>query len=118
MMRGVNERSDLSTRLRARRVELGLTQAQLAGESGVSEPTIRGIETGRVASPRRSTLKALSIALWGDTDGFDDEDHGPSERVDQLEAKVRRLGDELSETRVKLDQALGQLGELKLAKVS
>lgn len=46
-----------------RRGHLGWTQEELAERSGVSVRTIRNIETGRVGSPRRSSLAMLLAVL-------------------------------------------------------
>ncbi|MEV6118860.1 helix-turn-helix transcriptional regulator [Streptomyces sp. NPDC052109] len=49
--------------LRARRSEAGLTQEELAERSGLSVRAIRDLERGRVARPRRETLRLLATAL-------------------------------------------------------
>ena len=54
---GISER--LANRLRERRAELGLTQAELAERCGVSRKTINTVENG-VFVP--STLLALKLA--------------------------------------------------------
>ncbi|MEU3731507.1 helix-turn-helix domain-containing protein [Streptomyces sp. NPDC033538] len=46
-----------------RRGHLGWTQEELSERSGVSVRTIRNIETGKVGSPRRSSLAMLLAAL-------------------------------------------------------
>ncbi|MFI2207898.1 helix-turn-helix domain-containing protein [Streptomyces sp. NPDC020192] len=49
--------------LRARRSRAGLTQEELAERSGLSVRSIRDLEHGRVARPRRQTLRLLATAL-------------------------------------------------------
>ncbi|MGW0771884.1 helix-turn-helix domain-containing protein [Streptomyces sp. NPDC002676] len=49
--------------LRARRSGAGLTQEELAERSGLSVRAIRDLEQGRVARPRRETLRLLTTAL-------------------------------------------------------
>ncbi|MEV6841358.1 helix-turn-helix domain-containing protein [Streptomyces sp. NPDC051133] len=49
--------------LRARRSRTGLTQEELAERSGLSVRAIRDLEHGRVARPRRETLRLLATAL-------------------------------------------------------
>ncbi|TVZ77980.1 helix-turn-helix transcriptional regulator [Streptomyces sp. BK340] len=49
--------------LRARRSGAGLTQEELAERSGLSVRAIRDLEHGRVARPRRETLRLLATAL-------------------------------------------------------
>jgi DNA-binding XRE family transcriptional regulator len=49
--------------IRRRRTELGLTQAQLAVESGLSGQTIHSIETGKQEGYKPLTLAALETAL-------------------------------------------------------
>ncbi|WP_094191685.1 helix-turn-helix domain-containing protein [Streptomyces katrae] len=49
--------------LRGRRSAAGLTQEELAERSGLSVRAIRDLEHGRVARPRRETLRLLATAL-------------------------------------------------------
>jgi transcriptional regulator with XRE-family HTH domain len=58
-----NESAAGPARLRQLRAAAGLTQEQLAGLAGVHVRTIRGLEGGRVSSPRRPTLTLISRAL-------------------------------------------------------
>jgi transcriptional regulator with XRE-family HTH domain len=51
------------TLLRARRSGAGLTQEDLAERSGLSVRAIRDLERGRVARPRRETVRLLATAL-------------------------------------------------------
>lgn len=53
-------------RLREYRESLGLTQAELAKEAGVSRATIIDIESGNKSDVKISTLNALAIALKSD----------------------------------------------------
>ncbi len=46
--------------MRVHRARLGLTQEELAEHSGVSVRSIRDLEAGRVARPRRSTVELLA----------------------------------------------------------
>jgi transcriptional regulator with XRE-family HTH domain len=50
-------------RLRALRLNLGLTQTELAERAGVSEFTITRLETGRGKRPHPSTRRKLAGAL-------------------------------------------------------
>lgn len=50
-------------RLRALRNRAGLAQEELAERSGLSVRTIRDLERGRVARPRRETVRLLATAL-------------------------------------------------------
>lgn len=45
------------------RIRRGLTQAQLAAQSGVNQTTISDIETGRHLNPRLNTITQLAKAL-------------------------------------------------------
>lgn len=65
----------IGSRLRARRVELGLTLAQVAEQAGLSLPYISNLERGR-GNPTLDALNALARALdvplaslMGDDDG-------------------------------------------------
>jgi transcriptional regulator with XRE-family HTH domain len=49
--------------LKQLREKRGLTQEQLETKSGVPQPTISGIESGKVQNPRIKTLIALANAL-------------------------------------------------------
>jgi DNA-binding SARP family transcriptional activator/DNA-binding XRE family transcriptional regulator len=49
--------------LRARRVRAGLTQAELAERAGVSVRAVRYIESGRIARPRRESVRRLAEAV-------------------------------------------------------
>jgi transcriptional regulator with XRE-family HTH domain len=53
--------ADIGETLRGRREAAGLTQAQLAALSGVSQPTISAIESGKDTST--ATLRKLGDAL-------------------------------------------------------
>lgn len=55
----------------ARRKALGWSQEGLAFRAGVSTSTVRLIEKDARPSFRRSTLRALSSALWDDADKLD-----------------------------------------------
>jgi DNA-binding SARP family transcriptional activator/DNA-binding XRE family transcriptional regulator len=55
--------------LRARRVRAGLTQAELAARAGVSVRAVRYIEQGRIARPRRESVKRLAEVVGLDADG-------------------------------------------------
>jgi predicted transcriptional regulator len=48
--------------LKKKRIKLGLTQSELAGRAGVSQPLIARIESGDV-DPRLSTIKSIITAL-------------------------------------------------------
>src|SRR5215469_1837028 len=49
--------------VRARRIEAGLTQEELAEMSGLSVRTISDIECGRTTRPRHSSMTLLEAAL-------------------------------------------------------
>lgn len=49
--------------LRRLRIDAGLTVEQLASKAKVSPTQIRNFESGRVRSPRMTTLNALARAL-------------------------------------------------------
>lgn len=104
----------LAGAVRARRDELGFTQAELAVESGVSEPTIRVIETARRGSYQRATLRAIAQALGWTPDSLDRILRGeepveagkPDERPDfaQLEIDVKELKRQLAAMSEELDE--------------
>ncbi|GAB3433018.1 AfsR/SARP family transcriptional regulator [Flindersiella endophytica] len=58
----VVDAADLAELLRAHRIRLSWTQAELADEAGVSERTVHGLESGRTR-PRPSTARLLGAAL-------------------------------------------------------
>ena len=57
-----NESETIGQRLRARRVELGRTLAEVAGQSGLSLPYVSNLERGR-GNPTLDSLEALARAL-------------------------------------------------------
>jgi transcriptional regulator with XRE-family HTH domain len=75
MSNGQRHREDevLGQLVREHRRRLGLTQDDLAAESGVGVRAIRSIESGRIRSPRPATLRQLAEALrltGADRDAF------------------------------------------------
>src|SRR5262249_56095612 len=56
-------RGSLGAFLRACRHRALLSQEQLAARAGLSERTVRDLETGRVRSPRADTVRLLADAL-------------------------------------------------------
>jgi transcriptional regulator with XRE-family HTH domain len=55
---------DLAGRIRAARLRLGLTRAELARQAGVDERTVRNSERG-MRAPRRETLRRLRAVVDG-----------------------------------------------------
>lgn len=53
----------MPNRLKKTREEKGLTQGQLAANSGVSRVTINGLENGKVAVAKTDTLTKIADAL-------------------------------------------------------
>ena len=53
----------IGANIAAFRRQLGMTQAELSARSGVPQPVICEIETGKTADPAGSTLYKLSRAL-------------------------------------------------------
>jgi DNA-binding SARP family transcriptional activator/DNA-binding Xre family transcriptional regulator len=60
--------------LRRHRLSAGLRQQDLSATAGLSERTLRNLESGRVRNPRRSSIEKLSCAL----------ELGPSDRAQLL----------------------------------
>jgi transcriptional regulator with XRE-family HTH domain len=58
----------LSALLRARRAELGITQAELARRAGMSVRAVRYLEQGRIQNPRTASVQQLVAALDAVTD--------------------------------------------------
>jgi transcriptional regulator with XRE-family HTH domain len=77
-------------RLRALRLNLGLTQAELASQAGVSEFTVVRLETGKAKRPHPSTRRKLAAALGvriADVDELRGDGGGPpapGERTEHL----------------------------------
>lgn len=53
-------------RLRARRIQLEITQAELGRRAGLTRQTVNGIECGFVAAPTIETAAQLAKALMVD----------------------------------------------------
>jgi transcriptional regulator with XRE-family HTH domain len=64
------DRERLGAVLRARRIQAGLTQEQLAERSGLSVRAIGDMERGKVARPHRESVRLLAEAL-----GLSGDDH-------------------------------------------
>ncbi|MFD8499973.1 helix-turn-helix domain-containing protein [Amycolatopsis sp. NPDC059657] len=64
--------SQFGARLRQLRLRAGMTQEEMAAQSGVGVRTIRGLETGERAGPRMVTVRLLADALSLDTAERDD----------------------------------------------
>lgn len=62
--------------LKARRIEKGLTQEQLAAETGVTRTAITNIERG-LTKPSIDTAKALGAVLGIEWWKFFEDDGGP-----------------------------------------
>jgi transcriptional regulator with XRE-family HTH domain len=70
----------IKDRLKAARTAAGMTQQQLAFDSGLSISVVAHIESGRIPDPRISTLKAMARALGvGVADLVEDDDGGAAE---------------------------------------
>jgi len=59
--------SEMASRIRARRVQLGLTQEQLAARAQITTATLSRLERGRLAEPRLPTIDAIARALGVET---------------------------------------------------
>jgi transcriptional regulator with XRE-family HTH domain len=80
---------DLGERLQSVRKRRGLTQRQLAEQSGVSLSLIRKIEQGEIDSTRLETLRKLAVGLKVRTSELQvstDTEHADTETVDQWAA--------------------------------
>jgi transcriptional regulator with XRE-family HTH domain len=68
--KAARQRTQLGARIRRRRRDLDLTQADLANLSGIPQFHISAIETGRVADVLSFTLWRLAQALGVSTDSL------------------------------------------------
>lgn len=71
----------LGEMVRAHRRRLAMSQEDLSGKTGIGVRTIRDIETGRVLTPRPTTLRLLAevFGLHGaDRDRFHESAHAKS----------------------------------------
>jgi transcriptional regulator with XRE-family HTH domain len=59
----MDKRTELGARIRRRRRDLDMTQAQLAERSGVPQYHSSGIEVGRIVEIKTDTLRKLAQAL-------------------------------------------------------
>lgn len=88
---GVMEK--IGQRLRAKRLEAGLTQEQLQEISGIDQTSISAIEGGRSPNPRLSTILSLTYALGMDLNELvaGDNDVGEGSVRQPTRAEFRRL---------------------------
>ena len=70
----MEKRTQLGTRIRRRRRDLDMTQAQLADLTGIPQFHISAIETGRIADVKTDTLWRLAKALRVTTDALLERD--------------------------------------------
>lgn len=54
---------DIGQRVKEARVEAGLTQHELAERAGITDRTIRNLESGRSGTPQRRILNGLASVL-------------------------------------------------------
>jgi transcriptional regulator with XRE-family HTH domain len=54
---------DLASKIRVKREELGLTQAELAKKTGLTQATISRLESGEVRQLKSEAIKSLARAL-------------------------------------------------------
>lgn len=97
--------------LRAQRAQTGLSQRALAARAGVSERTVRGIESGAVQRPQRDVARRLADSVGLDLSVLPD-DGGGSLRVGVLGPLVVEAGTHLADVGPAKQQAL--LGLLAL----
>ncbi len=91
----------ISDRLKQERLERGVSVADLAERSGVSQPHIWQIESGRRKNPGGATLQKLAGALGV---GVEELLSGPKELLDE---DVQELSESLREFITKRGKALG-----------
>lgn len=63
------QESTVGGRIREVRHERGFTQASLSESTGIAEPTISKLESGK-ANPHRATITALALALGVEPDSL------------------------------------------------
>ena len=82
--------TSLGDRIRARREQLNMTQAQLADKIGVKIATISRYESGSIPNPPQERLAALIDALKVDANYLMDWDNNDEVNTDALREKLRR----------------------------
>ena len=83
--------SNLSTVLKARRKDLGLTLAQIADEMGVSEATVQRWESGNIKSIRHNKVVKLAQLLDVSPAQLMGWDIEPNKEESILDKTLRRL---------------------------
>ena len=96
---------DLKNRLKNRRLELNLTQAEVAKQVGVSEGTISRWESGNIANMKRSYIAAYAKVLKLKPSAI----MGISE--DETEPNSGKLGDRDEGYSEALEICFGRAGE-------
>lgn len=105
--------------IRDRRIDQGLSQAQLATEAGTTERTVRLIEKAERESYRQATLRGISRALGWTPDSIEriasggDPTEAPADDDPELHAKVDELERRLAEAVAELGGALVRLDQLE-----
>ncbi|WOD07130.1 helix-turn-helix transcriptional regulator [Marinomonas sp. GJ51-6] len=72
----------LSDRVKQKRIELGLTQTQLANLVGISQQSLQKIEDGKTQNPRK--IVALSKVLECEPEWLESGQYTEPQRVDSL----------------------------------
>jgi transcriptional regulator with XRE-family HTH domain len=120
-------RNELGNYLRERRMELGLSQEELAERIGgsASQAEISRLERGHVMLPRRGRMEALAEALevtlgsllvrsgWLTEGEEDDLDALPRTEESLARAEVAKIAVELHDLREFLLTSLGQVSQLE-----
>lgn len=75
---GTSSGRNFGQRLRALRVNAGLSQEALSHEAGVSVRALADMERGRTRGPQRRTVRALADALGLDGAGADELEEAAS----------------------------------------
>lgn len=94
---------DMGERIKSRRVEMGLTQEELAGRLGLQKSAIAKYENGRVENIKRSIIQKMAAVLDCSPCflmGFDDAPAAPALSLDELEMvrEFRALPPECQQT--------------------
>lgn len=96
----------MAENIRKRRLELGMTQEELAVKIGVQKSAVAKYESGRVKNIKRAMIATMAKALECDPvwlmDLHDDDDQGYAVQLSHIENEIMQIVFKLTEENKKI----------------